>query len=173
MHHLVEMQHLTRTEFLRGLEGVSDEDARRRVEPMNCISWIIGHVAWQEFAFFTDWIHDAGRERYRPYPTGSPASQPPLEEVMELWNSACEGANELLHIADEESLRQPIMDLGPDTEQEVLGTLIVRNIFHYWSHIGEISAIRQMLGHPNQPQFVDMHGWQYGMSQPGPSAGRE
>ena len=26
--------------------------------------------------------------------------------------------------------------------------------YHYWSHIGEASAIRQMLGHPDLPQWV-------------------
>ena len=55
MHPLVEIQHLTRKELLRGLHGLSDEDARKRVEPMNCISWIIAHVAWQQHAFFVAW----------------------------------------------------------------------------------------------------------------------
>lgn len=26
--------------------------------------------------------------------------------------------------------------------------------YHYWSHIGEASAVRQILGHPDLPQFV-------------------
>jgi hypothetical protein len=30
------------------LTGLSDTDARQRLDPMNCISWIIGHLAWQE-----------------------------------------------------------------------------------------------------------------------------
>ncbi len=51
MHELVQLHHLTRTEFLRGLNGVSDDDARRRLEPMNCISWIVGHLAHQERSF--------------------------------------------------------------------------------------------------------------------------
>lgn len=55
MHPLVEMQHVTRAEFLRGIEGLSDEDARRRVEPMNCISWLVGHVAWHEHVRFVAW----------------------------------------------------------------------------------------------------------------------
>jgi uncharacterized damage-inducible protein DinB len=165
MHHLVEMQHLTRTEFLRGVQDISDEDARRRIEPMNCMSWIIGHVACQERVFFAAWPQ--GREaepRYRAFAYGSPASQPPLDEVMALWEAACEAADELLHIADEESLRQLVVppDPDPDARRENLGTLIVRNIFHYWSHMGEISAIRQMLGHPSPPQFATMHDWQYG-----------
>ena len=55
MHTLVQMQHLTRQEFERGLQGLSDEDARQRVEPMNCISWIIAHVANQQHTLFVDW----------------------------------------------------------------------------------------------------------------------
>jgi hypothetical protein len=27
-------------------------------------------------------------------------------------------------------------------------------LYHYWFHIGEILAIRQILGHPALPEFV-------------------
>ena len=30
----------------------------------------------------------------------------------------------------------------------------MRNIYHYWYHTGEASAVRQMLGHANLPEFV-------------------
>jgi uncharacterized damage-inducible protein DinB len=163
MHQLAQLQHLTRREFLRGLEGVSDEDAGRRIEPMNCISWIIGHMASQEHAYFVAW--PKGRERepeYAAFGWGSPPSQPSLEEVMTLWRATCEAADECLHAADEEGLRQPVAAPDATVEGENLGTRIVRNIFHYWCHIGEISAIRQMLGHERPPQFVDMHDWEYG-----------
>ena len=49
-HPLVEQLRFARHEFQRALEGVSDEDARRRLLPMNCISWNIGHLAWQSKA---------------------------------------------------------------------------------------------------------------------------
>jgi hypothetical protein len=35
-----------------------------------------------------------------------------------------------------------------------IGTMLLRNIYHYWFHIGEAHAIRQLLGHPDLPQFV-------------------
>jgi hypothetical protein len=162
MHQLVELQHLTRKEFLRGLQGVSDDDARRRIEPMNCISWIIGHLACQEHAFFVAWPQGRGREpEYAAFAWGSPASQPSPEDVMTLWRTACEAADRCLHTANADSLRKPVIAPHAATERENLGTLIVRNIFHYWSHIGEISAIRQMLGHHRPPQFVDLHDWEY------------
>ena len=43
-HPLVTQLRFTRSEFLRCLDGVAGEEARRRFEPMNCISWIIGHL---------------------------------------------------------------------------------------------------------------------------------
>jgi len=162
MHLLVEMQHVTRAEFVRGLAGLSDEDVRRRIEPMNCISWIIGHMAHQEHAYFVAWPQ--GQEaapEYKAFAYGSPASQPSLEEVMALWRAVCEDADKCLHAANEESLRQLVIAPDPAVERENLGTRISRNIFHYWSHIGEISAIRQILGH-RPPEFVDVHGWSYG-----------
>jgi hypothetical protein len=37
---------------------------------------------------------------------------------------------------------------------ENVGTLLMRNIYHYWYHTGEAAAVRQMLGHKDLPQFV-------------------
>lgn len=37
---------------------------------------------------------------------------------------------------------------------ESSGTMLLRNTYHYWFHIGEAHAIRQLLGHPDLPQFV-------------------
>ncbi len=37
---------------------------------------------------------------------------------------------------------------------ESAGTLLLRNINHYWFHTGEAHAIRQILGHKNLPDFV-------------------
>jgi hypothetical protein len=37
---------------------------------------------------------------------------------------------------------------------ESMGTMLLRNVYHYWFHLGEAHAIRQMLGHTDLPQFV-------------------
>jgi len=159
MHTLVQMYHLTRKEFERNLQGLTDEDARKRIEPMNCISWIIAHVANQQRTFFADWPQ--GKEsdpRYRPYGCGCPASQPPLEEAMTLWRDACDEADVWLHAATKDSLQLQSPLTSPEVENG--GTLIVRCIFHTWCHLGEISSIRQMLGH-RPPEFVNMYDWSY------------
>jgi hypothetical protein len=39
------------------------------------------------------------------------------------------------------------------------GSLLLRVTYHYWYHLGENMAIRQMLGHTTLPQFVgDLDG---------------
>jgi hypothetical protein len=37
MHMLVQMLNLTRMEFERNLEGLTDEDTSKHIEPMNCV----------------------------------------------------------------------------------------------------------------------------------------
>ena len=166
MHPLVQMQHLTRKEFWRGLGGLSDEDARRRLEPMNCISWIVGHLAHQTHALFVALPQDKEIEpRYRPFGTGAAPSQPSLEEATGLWEDACRDADLHLKPATEASTRS-FFDTRHDWgSSDNLGTLVVRNIFHTWQHLGEVNAIRQMLGH-KAPEFVNMHGWSYATDDP-------
>lgn len=44
-HPLVAQLRFTRSEWLRGLQDVTAEEAVRRFEPINSISWMIGHLA--------------------------------------------------------------------------------------------------------------------------------
>jgi hypothetical protein len=39
------------------LAGIDDADARRRIELTNCISWTIGHLAWQKQGYWLQWLH--------------------------------------------------------------------------------------------------------------------
>jgi uncharacterized damage-inducible protein DinB len=159
MHTLVQMLKLARQEFERNLEGLTDEDARKRIEPMNCISWIIGHVACQHQAYFTDWPQEKNTDsRYWPYATGAQPSQPPLEEALALWRDACAASEAWLKAATKENLQE--ICPNPLAAGENWGALLVRCIFHTWHHMGEITSVRQILGH-RAPEFVNMHNWSY------------
>jgi hypothetical protein len=35
-----------------------------------------------------------------------------------------------------------------------VGTLLLRNIYHYWFHLGEAMALRQFFGHEALPEYV-------------------
>ena len=77
-HPLVLQLHFTRSEFLRAIKGVTKEEARKRFLPMNCISWNVGHLAWQEQQYFLS--YGQGQilypEIHRNFASGAPASTP-------------------------------------------------------------------------------------------------
>lgn len=50
-HPLVLQLRFTRS-GLRGIKGVTEKEAKKRFLPMNCISWNVGHLAWQEQRYF-------------------------------------------------------------------------------------------------------------------------
>ena len=154
-HPLVTQLRFARSELARCLEGVPAEDAVRRLEPMNCISWIVGHLAAQEHYL---WV-EAGQGRflapglYQRVGYGQPASTPPLDEMWEVWHTVTEAADEFLDTLTTEGLERHLELKGRALEESV-GTSLMRNIYHYWFHTGEAHAIRQMLGHGELPQFV-------------------
>ena len=45
-------------------------------------------------------------------------------------------------------------DLGGTGGKRTVGDSIQRVTYHYWFHIGEILAIRQLLGHRRLPEYV-------------------
>jgi uncharacterized damage-inducible protein DinB len=137
------------------MEGVSTEDAVRRLEPMNCLSWIVGHLANQEHYL---WLELAqGRiiasELHPLVGYGQPASTPSWEEMWRLWHTITAAADDYLTTVKEESLNTHFVREG-EIRPEDVGKSLLRNIYHYWFHTGEAHAIRQTLGHPNLPQYV-------------------
>lgn len=156
-HLLVDQLRFTRNEFRRALEGVTDADAVRRLPPMNCISWNVGHLAWQEQEY---WLARAQgrvllpdvRERFR---SGAPASTPPLGEVWAAWEAITAEADPWLDTLTSEALaalRESVA--GGRARRFTLGSLMLRMVYHYWYHLGENLAVRQMLGHTSLPEFV-------------------
>lgn len=154
-HPLVAQLRFARSEFVRCLEGVTDGEARRRFEPMNCISWMVGHLANQENSY---WVLVAQGKRIQPdlYPLvgyGKPASTPPLADMWAAWREVTAVADQYLDTLTVETLQTHFEWKGQPMPESV-GTLLQRNLYHYWFHNGEAYAVRQMLGHTNLPDFV-------------------
>ena len=152
---LVTQLRFARRELLRCLEGVTDEDARHRFEPMNCISWIIGHLANQENTY---WVMVAQGRKIQPglyslVGTGKPATTPPLAEMWAAWEAITAAADEYLDTLSPGMLTAHL-EWKNRPMPESIGTMLRRNIYHYWFHTGEAHAIRQMLGHSDLPEFV-------------------
>jgi hypothetical protein len=162
-HPLVTQLRFARSELVRCLEGISEEDGVRRLGPMNCISWIVGHLAGQEHYLWVDAAQgqDVAPGLYELVGFGQPPSTPPLEEMWAVWNTVTRTADQYLDALTEEQLGTYLVRKGKPLREDV-GTLLLRNMWHYWYHLGEAHAIRQMLGHGGLPQFVgDMTGVSY------------
>jgi hypothetical protein len=155
VHLLVAQLWFARSELIRCLDGVTDEEARRRFEPMNCISWIVGHLADQENRY---WVYIAQGKKIIPelreqVGYGRPPSSPPLDEMWFAWQQITKTSNQFLRILSTDLLLSNF-EVREKPLRENVGTMLMRNIYHYWFHIGEAYAIRQLLGHRELPEFV-------------------
>lgn len=155
IHPIVLQLKFTRDEFKRSLKGLTDEDATRRLLPMNCISWNVGHLAWQEQRYFLYFAQGLlpYPEVQEAYAYGASASTPPLRKVLNYWRKITQASDPWLESLTNEKLLEQAMKDGKPL-QRIFGNLLQRTIYHYWYHTGENLAIRQMLGHPNLPDFV-------------------
>jgi uncharacterized damage-inducible protein DinB len=154
-HLLVSQLHFARSEFVRALEGVSEQDAVRRFMPMNCISWMVGHLANQEHRYWVVFAQkrDVTPGLYEQVGYGRPASTPPLKEMWAAWHKVTAEADKYLETLTPVTLQEFLSRDGKPVDESV-GTLLMRNIYHYWYHTGEASAVRQLLGQTNLPEFV-------------------
>ncbi len=155
VHPLIEQLRFTRSEFLRGLAGVTESDACRHAGPMNSISWIVGHLAWHEHRY---WLKDAQNRSIYPalddiYAQGAPMSTPDFAEMLALWQNVTRKADPFLDKLTTESLQSELLRNGLSIGRSV-GSGLRRITYHYWYHIGEIQAILQLLGNSDLPEFV-------------------
>lgn len=152
-HPLVSQLYFTRSEWQRAFAGISEEESVQRFEPMNCLSWLIGHLAWQEQSY---WLERAQGQTLVPelanYGFGQPSSTPPLAEMWSAWNTVTKAANLYLETLTSTELGRIFPN--QTRRQETIGTMLYRMIYHYWYHLGESQAIRQLLGHQGVGGFV-------------------
>lgn len=154
-HPLVDQFRFTRSEWLLGLEGVSEEDGSKHFGPMNCISWMVGHLAWQEQRYFLD--RAGGKVLYPKmnelFAGEAPMSTPSFKEMLEIWHAVTKAVDPFLDSLTTEGLLADLLRDGKSIGQSV-GSAMRRTTYHYWYHMGEIQAVRQMLGHKDLPQYV-------------------
>jgi len=155
IHPLVAQLRFTRAEFLRGVKNVSDEDASRRLLPMNCISWNVGHLAWQEQRYFLYYAQNTlpFPDIQKSFAYGAPGSTPPLKEMLAVWKQITQMADLWLDNLNTTGLLATVVK-GDRPTNITFGNLLQRTIYHYWYHNGENQAIRQQLGHGKLPVFV-------------------
>jgi DinB superfamily len=154
--HLVADQlRFARSEWLRGLRGVTEADAARHFGRMNCISWIVGHLTWQEQRYLLWRSRDIVMfpEFQTDFAFGAPMSTPSLAAMRKAWTAVTKNSEPFLDSLKTKDLMKDLPLNGKPSGQ-TLADAIRRMTFHYWYHIGEIQAIRQMLGQQRLPQYV-------------------
>lgn len=155
-HPLVIQLRFTRKEFLRALKKVTAEEASRRFEPMNSMSWIVGHLAWHEQL---SWLTRAQGLTVVPevneQANGQPASVPELDAMWAAWKTITAATDPWLDTLTSAKLETHLIRLDqPLPYKDNIGTQLRRITYHYWYHIGESQAIRQLLGQTGLPSFV-------------------
>ena len=154
-HPLVDQIRFTRSEWLRGLAGVTEEDGARHFGQMNCISWIVGHLAWHEQRTFLQRPQNIilFPELNEIFAYGAPMSTPSLKQMLGTWHAVTAESEADLDSLTTESL---LLDLPVNGESvgQIRGTVLRRITYHYWYHLGEILSIRQMIGGKDLPDFV-------------------
>jgi uncharacterized damage-inducible protein DinB len=152
-HPLVDQLRFARRQFRVAFTGTSEEDAQRRLGPMNSIGWIVAHLAWHEQAY---WLTRAQGITVRPEvvtegASGKPATTPSLAAMSDAWGAVTAAADPWLDRQTAASL----FDAIPNSPApRLVGNGILRVTDHYWFHTGEIMAIRQVLGHTSLPEFI-------------------
>jgi hypothetical protein len=153
-HPRIDQLRFARAEWLRGLEGLSEADAAVRLEPMNSISWMVGHMAWHEREC---WFRRARGLRVEPmldaFATGQAVSVPSFAEVQAAWDRIVAGADPFLDTLTTDDLElRPGHD--PRLDPPIVGSQVQYVTYHYWSHIGEVSAVRQILRNTGLAEYV-------------------
>ena len=153
-HPRVEQLRFARSEWVRGLRGLSEADAQRRLVPMNSISWMVGHLAWHERLV---WMERGQGLKVEPgldvVASGLPASTPVLRDMWAAWRRMTEAADLYLDRLTTADLEIPLPH-DTRTNAPAAGSQLQRITYHSWSHIGEASAVRQILGHKRLAQYV-------------------
>jgi hypothetical protein len=153
-HPLVDQLRFTRFEFRRGLRGLSKEDAVKRVQHANSISWAVGHLAWQEQRY---WIwRMQGLDPVLPelndeFCYGCPPVTPDIDDVWRLWKKVTKAVDPYL---DTLTTKDLLKERTTGRLTFTGGNLMQRVIYHYWYHLGESLGLRQALGHTGLPDFV-------------------
>jgi uncharacterized damage-inducible protein DinB len=163
VHHVPTMPHplilqlrFTRSEFARAVKGVTEEEAIRRPHGINAIGWAVAHLTWQEQKYF---LHYGQGEmpfpevdrRYRP---GAPASTPALDDALRVWRDVTGRTDPWLDALDVAAMAAPYRKRDGSDGARIVGDLVQRVIYHYWFHLGQVVAVRRLLGHDQVPQFV-------------------
>jgi hypothetical protein len=153
-HPRVDQLRFARSEWQRGLAGLTEVDAGIRYLPMNSISWMVGHMAWHERLC---WMRRARGLRVErsldAFASGRRASTPSFAAMQAAWERIVADADPFLDALTTADLELRLAH-DPREDAPSAGSQLQYVTYHYWAHIGEVSAVRQLLGHADLAEYV-------------------
>jgi hypothetical protein len=158
MYQPADLSRFALSEFVRGLDGLSDGDARLRLTKAdggqtNAISWTAAHIGRHWLATAALAGGDAVAPELARYASGSTdPAPPPLAEALAVLEDA---QASLVWV---EKADAALMALQPGGTGDSIGTRLMRVTLHTWFHTGEINMIRQILSHAEIPFIGPMAG---------------
>lgn len=155
-HPIVEQLRFTRSEWLRALRGVTAKDAKVHHGRMNSIGWIVGHMAWQEqrYLLMRPQKITLREDIQTQFTTGGKMSTPELKDTLAAWRQITKASDPFLDSLTTPKLVRDLPLVTGKRSGQTQADAIRRMTFHYWFHIGEILAIRQVLGRRKLPEYV-------------------
>lgn len=151
-HHLVRYLQHARRELRRAVDGMALPDLERHVGGINSVAWMVGHLAWQEQAY---WLTSRGEPALADldaYGRGRPDATSEFDALFAVWVRVTAAADGWLTRLGDADVRSHLRGRRL-FEQENVGTLLTRTSSHYYLHIGQITAVRRLLD-DRVPAFV-------------------
>src|ERR1041384_1652791 len=120
-HPLVDQFRFARSEWLRGLEGVTEEEGCQHLAKMNCISWTVGHLAWHEQR---TWLTRPQNIILYPqlnelFAYGAPMNTPSFQEMLETWQTVTKAAEPFFGAMTTEALQKDLLLNGESVGQTI------------------------------------------------------
>lgn len=157
-HHLVWQVRNARKEWALAFDGVSDEDGEKRFGRINSLGWFMAHLAWHEMLNYGALTGDMlFPELHELAGKGNPASTPKLSEMRALWEQVIEAADARLASLTVDDLLGDVNYFGMEYPEN-LGSVLQRTNNHYFYHMGEVAAVRQLLDHTGYPEVMAEEG---------------
>lgn len=156
LHPLVEQTQFVKQKWLSGHENLSAEDGVKQLGHANSLSWMVGHLAAFDQAVWLERPHGiVVNAAVKGCGYGRPGTTPDLNEMLDAWHAIQEKVD---GVQAELTRADLLMHPGPpgNPAPENLGTLMLRQMWHYWYHLGEMQGVRQALGHENLAQYVGL-----------------
>ena len=120
---IIDQYKITNNQVLNYIDDITDEESKRIFEPLNCISWTLGHLARYNNLTFA--ARSRGVEipnEFKDFENGAPHSQKDLSYVKGLWIKTLKDTEKFLDGLNENDLVK-ILD-NDSNAGDNLGTVI-------------------------------------------------